>query len=334
SGSSLYQSALSDLLDGKAEAAFSKLRQVVTHDTNNIEAYLRLGQILREHNRSDKALEVHRDLTLRSGLGKGEKSAILRQLTCDYLALGELSTAEKALKELIAVDDKSHWAYSNLLKLYHKQSKWEAAFDTAVIVLKLESDKSKKPLATYKFEMAQELYRKREYHKARIVYKEAIGLDPAMVEAYLAIGDSYAQESRLEDAIEFWNKLIAAVPDRSDIVIERLKKTLFELGRYGDIVEICENILSHAPRNMKARRTLAEFYEKKGDLNLAREQLESLTDDFPDDLPTLVELMRLYLEQDERRKLAELLSGLERRLAKQDISSGTPPTPETTPVPS
>ncbi|MEW5994737.1 MAG: tetratricopeptide repeat protein, partial [Candidatus Zixiibacteriota bacterium] len=61
--SSLYVEALRDLLDGKRVAAFSKLRQVVTEDSNNLDAYLRLGQILRENKKPDRALQVHRDLT-------------------------------------------------------------------------------------------------------------------------------------------------------------------------------------------------------------------------------------------------------------------------------
>ena len=54
----LYVEALQDLLDGRAETAFTKLRQVVAEDSSNIEAYLRLGQILREHKQPDRALQV------------------------------------------------------------------------------------------------------------------------------------------------------------------------------------------------------------------------------------------------------------------------------------
>ena len=72
SDSSLYMAALRDLLEGKQEAAFSKLRQVVTEDPNNIDAYIRLGRILRENNKPDRALQVHKDLTLRSDLTRQE----------------------------------------------------------------------------------------------------------------------------------------------------------------------------------------------------------------------------------------------------------------------
>ena len=311
--SAIYVAALKDLLNGRQEAAFSKLRQVVTEDPNNIDAYLRLGQILREHNKPDRAVQVHKNLTLRSDLSLPDKLDILYHLASDYLAMNEMRTAEDALKELIGLDARNHWAYTNLLKIQEQGQKWDEAYETAVQLLKLESNKSKKPLARYKYSKAAQLFKQREYHKARIVYKEAIGLDPSYVPAYLAIGDSYYEEKRLEDAVNFWKKLIASVPDQAHRAIERLKKTLFELGRFGDIMEICQNIMEHSPRNIEARRTLAEFYEKKGDLDLARELLEQILDDHPDDYATVIELTRVYLEKGDRKKIDILFRSLERR---------------------
>jgi lipopolysaccharide biosynthesis regulator YciM len=324
SESSLYIEALRDLLDRQQESAFTKLRQVVASDSGNIDAYLRLGQILREHSRPDRALQVHKDLTLRGGLSKDEKVAILRQLTLDYVDLKEHETAEAALKELILLSPQSQWGHRQLLALQEKGQKWEAAYETAAALLRLEANKSKKPLAKFKYQSGLQLYRKREYHKARVILKEAIGLDPTLVEAYLAIGDSYFDEKRLEDAANFWKKLISAVPEQGHTALDRLKKVMFELGRFGEVAEICESILDHDPKNVGARRTLAEFYEKKGDLDAAVETLERIVDDDPNDLSSIVELIRFYVEKDDRRKLSELLRNLQR---KTDARGGSAPKP-------
>jgi len=323
--SNLYVQALIDLLDGKQESAFTKLRQVVADDSNNLDAYLRLGQILRENNQPDRALQVHKDLTLRSGLSHSEKTAILKQLAADYIAAGELNTAEAALKELVSLDPGIHWAHSTLLGLQEKAQKWEDAYQTAVQLLRLEANKSKKPLADYKFRMGEKLLMKREYHKARVVCKEAIGLDPTFVPAYLAIGDSYYEEKRFEDAVNFWNKLISAVPEKGHLVIDRLKKTFFELGRFGDIVQVCESILERDPRNIEARRALAKFYEKKGDLDLATEMLEQIITDCPDSELTILDLTRIYLEKGDKKKLGQLLHDLELKREKQENAASSNP---------
>jgi lipopolysaccharide biosynthesis regulator YciM len=319
---SMYVDALRNLLDGKHETAFTKLRQVVAEDSNNIDAYLRLGQILREHNRADRALQVHKDLTLRFGLARSEKVSILRELASDYLALNETNTAEAALAELLSLDPENHWAYTQRLKLQEKAGQWEEAYETSVQILKLESNKSKKPLARYKFMFGEQLFKQREYHKARVAYKDAIGLDPTYVAAYLAVGDSYYEEERFEDAVNFWIKLITAVPEQGHLVIDRLKNTLFDLGRFGEIVEICQNILEHSPKNVEARRALAEFYEKKGDLEAAAESLEQMIEDQPEDPKAVLELVRIYLEKNDRSRLADLRRTLDRGRLKAKGASG------------
>jgi lipopolysaccharide biosynthesis regulator YciM len=311
--STTYIDALRDLLDDRQEAAFTKLRQVVAEDANNLDAYLRLGRILRENNQPQRALQVHKDLTLRSGLSKSERGAILREIASDCLALNDLTTAEAALREEIELDKNDHWGHTKLLALQEKAQQWEAAYDTAGEILKLEGGKSKKPLARYKYQFGEQLFRQREYHKARVAYKEAIGLDQGLVAAYLAIGDSYYEEKRFEDAVTFWNKLITAVPDQAHRVINRLKKTLYELGRYGEIQSICELILEHSPKNIEAGRALAEFYEKKGDIDLALEVREKILEDHPEDNTAALDLIRLYLERGDSGRAGALVRGLERR---------------------
>lgn len=314
---SLYVEALRNLLDGKQESAFTKLRQVVVEDANNVDAYLRLGKILREHNRADRALQVHKDLTLRYGLTKSDKVAILHELAQDYLALNDLTTANAALKEMVTLDPDNHWAYVSRLKLQEKAGQWEDAYETANHLLKLESNKSKTPLARYKFQQGEQLYKAREYHKARIAYKEAIGLDPSFVAAYLAVGDSYLEEERNEDAVNFWMKLIEAAPEQAHLVIERLKNTLFTLGRFGEIVEICRSILEHSPKNIEAHRALAEIYLKKGDLDAAAEMLEGILEINSEDSVALIELVRIYLEQNDTRRVYELRRMLEHKRDKR-----------------
>ncbi len=315
--SDIYLEALKDLLDGHQEKAFGKLREVVAEDSTNIDAYIRLGIILRENNKPKQALQVHKDLTLRSGLPADIKVEILKQLYLDYVDLKEFDTAEAALKELVDVKPKHRWALIKLLEIQKEQAKWDEAYDTAVRLLKIEENKSKKPLASFKYQMGDQLFKKREYHKARVLFKEAIGFDPHFVDAYLAIGDSYQEEERFEDALNFWNKMISNVPHQGHQVIERLKKVLFDLGRYGEINKICENILAHSPKNLTARLCLAEFYEKKGDADLAEEILVSIIDDYPDDIKSVVELIRIYLDKNNSQKIEQLLKTIDQKLHKK-----------------
>lgn len=315
--SELYIEALKDLLNNHQEKAFAKLRQVVAEDSSNIDAYLRLGQILRENNKPQQALQVHKDLTLRAKLSTDDKVEILKQLYFDYIPLDSSDMAQAALKEIISLYPKSRWGLIKLLEIQKKEQKWDEAYETAVNLLKLEQNKSKKPLASFKYHMGMELYKKREYHKARILLKEALGFDPSFTEAYLLIGDSYRDENRLEDAVNFWNKLISTIPEKGQLAIERLKKSLFELGRYGEIEKICNNILVYDTKNLTVRYCLAEFYDKKGDVEQAEVILDGIIDDYPEDTLSLIELIRIHIGRKESNKIEKLLKTVENKIRKQ-----------------
>jgi len=209
-----------------------------------------------------------------------------------------------------------------LLQIQQRQSRWSEAYETAARILKIEANKSKKPLAVFKFQQGLQLSKQKEHHKARIVFKEALGLDPSYAAAYLAIGDSYCDEERFEDAVNFWTKLIEAVPTQGHRAIERLKKALFDLGRFGDIAQICEDILKHSPKDLKARLSLAEFHEKKGDMELAQELLTQIVEDEPDNLEAILELIRIYGERGDNKKLTEFLRQVQ--LKREKLRKGSP----------
>jgi len=312
SESAVYVEALKDLLDNRVESAFAKLRQAVAEDSENLDAYLRLGQILREHGKVERALQVHKDLTLRGGLKPEQKSKVLQQLAADYLMLENVDMAEAAVKELLQYDSDNRWARARLLEIQQKSEKWEDAYDTAVALLKTESNKSKKPLAVFKYKMGMALYKKREYHKARVLFKEALGLDPKYVEAYISIGDSYAIEGRQEDAVSFWEKLLEEVPESGHRVLDRLQKTLYDLGRFGDIENICQKIITQVPDDIYAKLTLANIYKKKGELDSAERLLAEVVEMKPDDIMVVMQLVRLYLEKRENQKLDRLFRMVEK----------------------
>jgi lipopolysaccharide biosynthesis regulator YciM len=93
---------------------------------------------------------------------------------------------------------------------------------------------------------------------------------------------------------------------------------LFELGRFGNISDICRDILSVSTNNLEARLTLAEYHLKKGEHSLAAEHLIVASENHADSIRPTLELARLYIITDEKNKLRELLDKFESRL----ISTG------------
>ena len=68
-----YTEALHALLSGDKNRAMQRLRETVQGDTNNIDAYLRLGDLHFDLGDSARGLKIHRMLTLRVDLTKAQR---------------------------------------------------------------------------------------------------------------------------------------------------------------------------------------------------------------------------------------------------------------------
>ena len=92
---SLYTDALNAMVRGDSNGAMRLLRDVVRQDTNHLDAYLQLGDILREEGNPQQAIKVHHSLTVRPGLSESLRMHIHKSLAQDYIAVREPIQARK-----------------------------------------------------------------------------------------------------------------------------------------------------------------------------------------------------------------------------------------------
>ena len=64
----LYAEGLDMLVSGKRKAAYKNFKSIVEKDSNNIRAYIRLGQVLREGGKVAKAIKMHKNLLIRKDI--------------------------------------------------------------------------------------------------------------------------------------------------------------------------------------------------------------------------------------------------------------------------
>lgn len=297
-----YISGLKSIMRGKDEQAFASLKEAVSADSDNIDGYLQLGNIFRRMNKPEQALDVHRNLTFRHDLTGEEKKEILDALYHDFLTLDDRESAEKAIGEIVELFPRDRWALRRLLSSLEKKEEWK---DTAAILKKIDKqtgEESKSRLALYKVFAGNQLIEKGDAHRARLFFKEAIHFDKNCLAAYIAIGDSYYKESRLEDALGYWTKVITINPDKGQYVFDRLKKGFFEVGRYGEYAEALSNLLTSRPDHLTARLELAYFNERKGDIQAAREHFVAAFDDHSDSMMARLGLYRLNRDDGKKEK--------------------------------
>lgn len=268
----LYAQALSLLLEGKRKEAIKRLRQTVAADTNNVEAYLRLGDLYREEGDLDMAVRVHRALSVRRGLPREMELHIYESLGRDYIKAERYQRASLVYEELTKMDKRNILFYEALLWLYQKTERWEDLDETLKRLKKIQ--KNKNLLALYYAESAKSIYEK-DKKQAMDYLKKALKLNPSCTQALLLLSHHYYQEEDIPKAIETYKKIIDKTPQYSFLVLNKLEKAYFDLGKFTDVIPLYEKLLKKIPSEPILYLTLAGIYEKKGEIDKALSLLEN-----------------------------------------------------------
>lgn len=306
----LYIDALKALLAGEERAAFQQLRQVARDDPENVDAFLKLGDLFRKNKRYDKALQIHRELTLRPSLSQEEKEEVLTSLAEDFSASGKHDKAISVLEELLKTSERDEKVAHRLLSEYEEIENWEEAFQLRKKVSHRGGQEADRILALYKVFWGRDRAEKGELHKARVAYKEALNYDEKCVPAYIYLGQAYHLDQRLKDAVQYWKKLLEMAPGAGYLVFDDLERTLFELGEYGEISEIYERILNRDPNDTFALFSLARIHEKKGMVEDAMEKYKQIIDADSSFLSARLSLAKLYQQEGRKEESIDLLDDL------------------------
>ncbi|MCK4857881.1 MAG: tetratricopeptide repeat protein [candidate division Zixibacteria bacterium] len=313
----LYVQALQALLDGDQTGAFYKLKEVVSQNSENIDAYLRLGMILAERNNVDSAIRVHSELLLRSGLKADQVKAIRTCLIDDYIRDRQNDRAIELLTSEYERDVRDRQMGEKLLDLLIANEEWEQAEQVAERLYKQDHRTYQSRFADVKIKLADQLHQEGKSKKARSLYKAAYDLDQSKAEAWVKTGESYLAEKRPEDAVKSWRYLAETYPRSAHLVLDRLEKTLFDLGQFNALGGILEKILEQEPDNIEAAMALGNLYAKKGNYERAEEYYRQIIEVKPGYTPATVGLAAIYRQQG---KTDEALDTLEKLLSGKEIA--------------
>jgi len=273
-----YTTALNYLIIGEQNKALEKLRESVRLNTNNIDAYIKIGDLLREKGNADRAIKIHRGLTVRRDLTSGQKVEILKSLIKDYQAIEKYDRAILVCKKLLELTHNEVWNQEILLQLYELSGDWDKAFDVRKKIQKIKGEKDSQLLALYKVESGLKCIENGRERDGRIKFREGIKLDKRCPPAYLYLSDSYIRENRYDDALTELKKFSSHAPQMAYLGFTRIKDILYHEGIFGEVENIFESLLLNSPDNEAIRFSLADIYERKGELekaiDLCNEELE------------------------------------------------------------
>jgi lipopolysaccharide assembly protein B len=296
---SAYQRGLTALLSGDRETALEELALSVKEDSDNVDAYIHLGNLLRERGEADRALGIHRELTVRSGQTLGQQRAVREALVLDLIAVGKHGPAVEEARALRELDRKNGSSLRLLQRAHEAASEWDRAFDVRSERHRLSGDRDPEPLALYRAAIGEALLRDGRLDEAKHHFKESLRLRRNLPAALLRLGDIYYQKGRVERATVLWKGLADTRPDLAHLVLGRLETAYFESGRMSEMARAYEEILSKNPRSARTLVALARMHVKRGDLTEAQRALAEALEADPQSLAARLLLVSVHRRRGE-----------------------------------
>ena len=307
----LYYEALDMMLIGKRKSAYRIFKEIIKNDSNNIKAYLYLGQILREGGDSRGALKVHKNLLLRDNLNNYDLIQVYKNLALDYFISNELEESISFCDKILEINKSSEWAIIQIIKLYKQLNDWPNAIKYLESLFEVTGKRNNKKLALYKIQEGRSLVNEGKFEDSRESFERALEIDENLFVIYYFIGNSYASESNsiyekgieidkenidnsmsleeesqqykieaekvLKNAIPMWVHFIENQPEYAWMILPTLKDALQALNEYQKIEKYLIQINKNS-NNVDILSHLADFYANKGDVDKAFDTISKALD--------------------------------------------------------
>jgi lipopolysaccharide biosynthesis regulator YciM len=314
-----YQHGMSALLAGDREEAMRAFTETVRMDSDNVEAYLHLANLLREQGRTDRALHIRRELTVRAGITPGQERAIHEGLVLDLIAAGRAGEAVEEARRLRELDRRNASALLLLLKAHEAAREWERAYEVRAEVARARGESNGTGLARYRSAIGEIYLREGNLDAAKRQFQAALRLRRDEPAALLRLGDLYYETNRPERATVLWKALAEAHPSFSHLVLERLEASYFENGRFGDVDRAYEEMLGRNPKDVRILLALARVHLKKGELADAGRVLNEALEIEPDSIPARLLVAELHRRKGDLTRALDEMQSLLRSLGSGEV---------------
>jgi lipopolysaccharide biosynthesis regulator YciM len=263
-----YMLGLNFLVDNQVDQAIEELTAATSTGTDALEIQMILGNLYRQKGQVGRAINVHQSLLQRPDLTKLEQAYVLLCLALDFRHAGFIDRALEAFQEVVALDPQNRYAFVNLQKLYEDQHQWREALHVREQITRI--DAGRKPedqqiLGFLRNEIGQAQARAGDAAAATRTYGEAIDVDNRTAPAYLNLGDLRERQGNLPEAIDAWERLVDAVPDRAYLAFDRLDRAYRTSGTPRRFVALCERVIARTPQDWRARLALSRYHVAAGE---------------------------------------------------------------------
>jgi lipopolysaccharide biosynthesis regulator YciM len=292
----LYSDALNAILKGDNTGAVKLLKQVVGHDSDNVGAYLQLGNLLRSVN-PQQSTKIHQSLTVRPKLSKSVSKEIHQALALDYAELSDYKRAKIEADMVLKYDKNNLWVHQFLLQIAEKQRDWEQASGLASKIQKLTGNRDNRQLAEIQLQAGNNQLEIGDNKKALQYFQKAVKIDLEYSIPYLHIGNIHEEENDLKKAVINWEKYLINNENSDAQIYKNIESALFDLGRFSEVEQFYSRILAKKPNDKYAIVKLTNLLNDKGNKEEAIKLVDKTINKYKDSIPARLMKIKILLEQ-------------------------------------
>jgi lipopolysaccharide biosynthesis regulator YciM len=275
----MYQRALELWLDGDVEEATDLLKQVVQASPGTVEPFIQLGNLLRIQGDPARAAVLHRGLTVRPGLSRGQKVTIGLALAEDLLALDKWEDAGAVLDTLVrdATGRTRYWRAR--FRQFHGMGSRPDAARSLKRARKHVQPKDRpwfdQAYASYQLDRALEHVRMGELSEARPRLRDVEKFEFARTRTTLVKAMLAAADQDPAEALTLAADGLLDSPEELAVFLPVLQDVLLRSGQYARTIPILERACQSENAPPSLWIDLALLYEKLGKRDKALRLLES-----------------------------------------------------------
>jgi lipopolysaccharide biosynthesis regulator YciM len=262
-----YMLGLNFLVDNQVDQAIDELTQATSTDTDALEIQMILGNLYRQKGQVGRAINVHQALLQRTDLRTLEHAYVLLCLGLDFRHGGFVDRALEAFQEVVRLDRLNRYAFVNLQKLYEDQHQWAEAARVREQIAAIDSrrrEEDQQILGFLRNEMGSVQAASGDIAGAAKTFQDVIDIDSRIAPAFLNLGDVRERQGSLAAAVEAWEALVQALPERAYLAFERLERAYRALAAPRRFVDLCQRLIARDLQDWRARLALSRHLAAGG----------------------------------------------------------------------
>ncbi len=254
-----FNHALKALVNGKKEQAYVLLREIIAKDSSNVDAYLLLGDIVREKD-VKQAIKIHQTVILRPKIEKDKKIEAHTALSKDFLAENNFVRAENELNNIIKMDKSNKWALLNLKEIATKNNNWKDALNFEKKLMNIDINHKKNDESMLNYYIAMD-YKSKDNIKNYVYYLEkSASCEKVHPDSLLELANHNIDNVDL--AITFYKLYAKNKLSERTMAYNKIENLLFDNQRFDDVEVLYKDLLNDGFDGFAFNRLIDIMLEK------------------------------------------------------------------------